>query len=112
MKTSIEPNHIIASTRLGIFVRLKSKPGKEKEVEKFLHESLAIIHKESATTIWFAIRLSESTFGIFEAFPHEEGRKSHLSGKVAKVLFEKASELLAQPPVVETFETLASKVQI
>ncbi len=58
---------------MALFVRLEAKPGKEPEVEKFLKGGLAIVEGEPATTAWFALRLGPSTFGIFDAFPNEEG---------------------------------------
>lgn len=98
------------TAKLGLLVRLESKPGKETEVEKFLRGGLTIVQGEPATTVWFALRLGASTFGIFDAFPDEAGRKAHLAGKVAAELFAQAPELFAKPPVVETLEILASKL--
>lgn len=98
--------------KVGLFVRLESKPGKEVEVENFLRSGLSLVEAEPDTTVWFAIRLGQSTFAIFDTFPHESGRQHHLSGKVAEALFAKASELFSQPPIVETFESLAIKLPI
>jgi quinol monooxygenase YgiN len=93
-----------------LFVRLEAKPGKEKEVEEFLRGGLAVVLQEPATTAWFAIRMGTSTFGIFDAFPDEAGRRAHLSGQVAAALMAKAPELLSQPPVVEKVNVLAAKL--
>ncbi len=93
-----------------LFVRLEAKAGKEVEVEGFLRGGLPIVMEEQATITWFAIRLGPSTFGIFDAFPDENGRQAHLSGRVASALMEKASELLAEPPVIEKAEVLAAKL--
>lgn len=98
--------------KLGLLVRLESKPGKEAEVEKFLRSGLPIVQAESSTTVWFAIRLGASTFGIFDTFPDESGRQQHLSGKVAEALFAQAPELFSQPPIVEMFESLAVKLPV
>jgi quinol monooxygenase YgiN len=95
---------------VGLLVRLEAKPGKEAEVESFLKSGLALVEDEPETTVWFAIRMGQSTFGIFDAFPDDSGRKAHLSGKVAAALMAKASELLAQPPVIENVDVLAVKL--
>src|ERR1700722_20058498 len=87
--------------KTALYVRLEAKPGKEKDVENFLLWGLPIVEDEPATIAWFAIRMSPSTFGIFDAFPDEAGRQAHLSGRVAQALGAKASELLAQPPKIE-----------
>ena len=96
--------------KVALFVRLEAKPGKEAEVENFLKSGLPIVQEEPATTAWFGIRLGPSTFGIFDAFPDEAGRQAHLSGRVAAALMAKASELLAQPPVIEMVDVLAAKL--
>ena len=96
--------------KFALFVRLEAKPGKEAEVESFLRGGLAIVQEEPATTAWFAIRMGQSTFGIFDAFPDEAGRQAHLSGRVAAALMAKAPELLAQAPVIEKVDVLAAKL--
>ena len=95
---------------LALFVRLEAKPGKEAEVESFLRAGLSMVQEEPATTVWFAIRLGPSTYGIFDAFPDESGRQAHLTGQVAAALMAKAPELLAQPPLIEKTDVLASKL--
>ena len=95
---------------VALFVRLEAKPGKENEVESFLISGLPIVQKEPATTAWFGIRLGPSSFGIFDAFPDEEGRQAHLSGKVAAALIAKAGDLLAKPPSIEKVDVLAVKL--
>jgi hypothetical protein len=79
-------------------------------VEDFLRSGLAIVQEEPATVAWFAIRMGPSTFGIFDAFPDENGRRAHLSGKVAAALKAKASELFAQPPSIEKIDVIAAKL--
>ncbi len=96
--------------KVALFVRLEAKPGKETEVEQFLKGGLPLVQAEPATTAWFGIRLGPSTFGIFDAFPDESGRKAHLSGKVAEALMAKAGELLARPPSIEKVDVLAAKL--
>jgi quinol monooxygenase YgiN len=95
---------------VGLYVRLESKPGKEAEVEAFLRGGLAVVEQEPATVAWFALRLGPSTFGIFDAFPDEDGRQAHLTGRVAAALMAKAPELLAQPPAIEKVDVLAAKL--
>jgi quinol monooxygenase YgiN len=93
-----------------LFVRLEAKPGKDAEVESFLRGGLPLVEEEPATVAWFGIRLGPTTFGIFDAFPDEAGRQAHLTGKVAAALMAKASQLFAQPPVIEKADVLAAKL--
>jgi quinol monooxygenase YgiN len=94
----------------GLFVRLEAKPGKAGEVEKLLQSGLALVEAEPKTITWFALRLGPSTFGIFDAFEDDSGRRAHLQGAVAAALKEKASELFAQPPSIGNVSVLAAKL--
>jgi quinol monooxygenase YgiN len=96
--------------RVALLVRLEAKAGKEAEVASFLRGALPLAQQEPATTAWFALQLGPSTFGIFDAFPDDSGRQAHLSGHIAAALMAKASELLAQPPVIEKVDVLAAKL--
>ena len=96
--------------RNGLVVRLQAKPGKEAEVAAFLKGGLALANAEPGTAVWFALQFGPSTFGIFDAFPGEAGRKAHLNGPIAAALMEKASDLLVAPPLIEKVDVLAAKV--
>ncbi|ALC16507.1 quinol monooxygenase YgiN [Desulfuromonas soudanensis] len=96
--------------KVSLFVRLEAKPGKEKEVEKFLLNGLPLVEDEPDTVAWFGLRLGPSTFGIFDAFPDEKGREAHLSGRVAAALMANAEDLLSTPPVIEKADVLAAKL--
>lgn len=96
--------------RVGLLVRLQAKPGKETEVVNFLKNGLTLANQEAATQVWFALRLGPATFGIFDAFADEAGRKAHMAGQIAAALMAKASELLAEPPQIEQVDILAAKI--
>jgi quinol monooxygenase YgiN len=66
--------------KFALFARLEAKPGKEAAVREFLEMGLALANREYTTPIWFALKLSESTFGVFDAFENEAGRQAHLEG--------------------------------
>lgn len=95
---------------VALYVQLEAKPGKEAEVEKFLLGGLPLVNDEPATIAWFGLRLGPSTFGIFDAFPDEEGRQAHLAGRVAEALMANAAELLAKPPMIQQVDVLAAKL--
>jgi len=96
--------------KVGLFVRLEAKPGKEAAVAEFLGSGLALAQQEPETTVWFALRLGPSTFGIFDAFPGDDGRKAHLNGPIAAALMAKAADLLSVPPKIEQLDVLAAKI--
>jgi quinol monooxygenase YgiN len=95
--------------KFAIVARVEAKSGKENEVETFLKSALSLAEDETETIHWFALKIGPSTFGIFDTFESENGRKAHLSGKIAAALMAKASTLLAQPPVIEEVELIAIK---
>ncbi len=95
--------------KFSLLARLEAKPGKEGEVEALLKSALALAQEEPATVHWFALKIGPSTFGIFDTFGDEAGRKAHLEGRIAAALMAKAPELLAKPPVIEQVELLAVK---
>jgi quinol monooxygenase YgiN len=96
--------------KVALLVRLEAKSGKETAVAKFLEGALSLANQESTTPVWFALRLGPSSFGIFDAFPDDAGRKAHLAGPIAAALMANATELLAQPPQIEQVDLLAVKL--
>src|ERR1700722_14238557 len=96
-------------SKLAIWAQLEAKPGKEKELEAFLKSAQPLAEREAGTVSWYAIKLGPGKYGIFHTFADENGRNAHLNGEIAKALFAKADELLAQAPKIEKPEVLASK---
>ena len=96
--------------RLGLYVKLEAKPGKQDEVAAFLRAGLELANQEERTAVWFAVRFGPTTFGIFDAFADEAGRTAHLEGPIAAALMAKAGELLALPPHIERYDVLGAKL--
>ena len=96
-------------SKLGLLVRLEAKAGKEKAVEDLITSAVSLAEKEGYTKTWYAFRINKSTFGIYDTFQNEEGRKSHLNGKIAQALMSNAPELLVDAPVIEPLDVLAVK---
>jgi quinol monooxygenase YgiN len=84
--------------------------GREEELANFLTSALPLAEDEPDTIAWFAIRMGNSTFGIFDAFPDDSGRQTHLNGPIAAALMAKADELLSEPPRIEPVDVLAAKL--
>ena len=95
--------------KFALLALLQAKPGKENEVEQFLKSAQPLAVKEADTTTWYALKLGQGKFGIFDTFQNEKGRDAHLTGEIAKALFAKAEDLFSTPPQVEKLEILASK---
>lgn len=99
-----------ATPTVGLLATMEAKRGKEAEVEDFLQSAVPLVNDEPATVAWFAIRLSGSTFGIFDVFPDDSGRDAHLNGKVAEALMAQAADLFSGAPNIRRIDVLASKV--
>lgn len=95
--------------KFALLARVEAKPGKENEVLEFLKGALPLAEAEPDTVRWYALKIGPSTFGIFDTFETEDGRKAHLAGKIAEALMANASALLAKDPVIEHVELLAVK---
>lgn len=95
--------------KLAIWAQLEAKPGKEKEVEQFLKSAQPLAEREAGTISWYAIKMGQGRYGIFDTFADENGRNAHLNGEIAKALSAKAKDLFAKPPEIAKPEILASK---
>lgn len=91
-----------------VLVRLEALPGKEDDVRAFLSQGLSIVEGEPKTVRWFGIQFGPSSFGIFDAFPDEDGRQAHLSGEVGKALGENTGVLFKEP-TIEQPDVVAEK---
>jgi quinol monooxygenase YgiN len=95
---------------VGLLATLKAKPGKEADLAEFLASALPLAEAEPDTTAWFAIKIDDATFGIFDVFPGTEGREAHLGGPIAAALMANADELLSSPPDIKAIDVLAAKL--
>ncbi len=96
--------------RVGLLIELQAKTGREAIVAKFLADALELANQEAGTPVWFALQIGPSTFGIFDAFTDDDGRKAHLRGSIAAALMANAAEWLSQPPKIAQVDVLAAKL--
>ncbi|MFJ4226923.1 putative quinol monooxygenase [Paenarthrobacter nicotinovorans] len=93
-----------------MLVTLKARAGKEKEVAEFLRSARSIVEQEEGTRAWFALQFDESTFGVFDVFPDDEARQTHLSGGVGQALAAQGAELFSVEPNIQNVDVLAFKL--
>lgn len=96
--------------KVGLWVPLEAKPGKEDEVAEFLKSALPLAEAEPGTIAWFVFQTGPSTFGIFDVFNDDDGRQAHLDGPIAAALMAKAEDLLAVAPSINPLDVLAAKL--
>jgi quinol monooxygenase YgiN len=94
-----------------LWVMLKAKPGKEKDVEEFLRQGASMALDEPLTVNWYGVKMGPGTYGVFDTFDGEEGRDAHVNGAIAKALMANAPDLFANANElrIERMEILAKK---
>jgi quinol monooxygenase YgiN len=95
--------------KFAIWATVQAKPGKEAQVEAFLKSAQTLAEAEPETVTWYAIKLGDGKFGIFDTFNDEAGREAHLNGEIAKALMANAKELLSADPQINKIGILAAK---
>jgi quinol monooxygenase YgiN len=99
----------IMTVKLGLLAMLEAKPGKENDLGAFLEAGRALAVAEKGTVTWYAFRISETEFGIFDSFETEADRQAHLNGEIPTALGTVAGDLLAKDPDIRTVEIIAVK---
>lgn len=94
---------------LGLLAQLEAKPGKGTELAAFLESGRALAAAEEGTVTWYAFKLNDTTFGIFDTFETDDARQAHIDGEIPKALATVGPELLASDPDIRTINILAVK---
>lgn len=97
------------SVTLGILALLEAKPGKGGELAEFLKAGRELAVAEEGTVTWYAFKISDTSYGIFDTFETEDARTAHLNGRIPAALGEVSGELLATAPVIRPVDLLAVK---
>ncbi len=93
----------------GLLATFETKPGKEQDFADFLVAGQALAQAEEGTATWYAFRIDDTTFGVFDTFESEEARQAHINGEIPRALGEHGPELLASDPVIRPVDVLATK---
>lgn len=94
---------------LGLLALLEAKPGKGDELAAFLQAGRDLALAEDGTLTWYAFKLGDTTYGIFDTFESSAGREAHLSGEIPKALAQIAPDLLATEPDIRMVAVVAVK---
>jgi quinol monooxygenase YgiN len=100
-------NHPMA--KYALYVSLKAKPGKEKDVEAFLKQGAEMSKKEAGTVNWYGLHEDEGLYSVFDTFDDEAGRDAHLNGEIAKALMANAETLFSEAPKIHKINIVADK---
>jgi quinol monooxygenase YgiN len=97
------------SVKFGLLVLLESKPGRGDDLGAFLEAGRALAAAEAGTVTWYAFKISDTAYGIFDSFETEAARQSHLNGEIPTALGQVAPDLLAKDPDIRTVDIVAVK---
>ena len=97
------------AVKLGLVAFLEAKPGKGDDLADFLRSGRELAVREEGTVTWYAFKVSDTTYGIFDTFEDEEARQAHLNGEIPKALAQVGPELLGSDPDIRPVEILAVK---
>ncbi|MCU1493671.1 MAG: hypothetical protein JWO62_1435 [Acidimicrobiaceae bacterium] len=97
------------TVRLGLLALLEAKPDKGDDLGAFLEKGRAIAAAEQGTVTWYAFKINETSYGIFDTFETEEARQEHLAGEIPRALAQVAEDLLAKEPDISAVDVVAVK---
>lgn len=97
------------TVKFGLLALLEAKPGKGDALAEFLEAGRALAVAEEGTVTWYAFKLSDTSYGIFDTFETEDARTAHLGGQITQALGQVAPDLLAADPDIRPVDILAVK---
>lgn len=96
--------------RTGILLQMQAKPGKDRQVERFLKATKPWAEQELRAAAYFVFKLGGGRFGAFVTSKDEKARDAQRCGRLAHVLFASAKELFDPLPIGENVEILVMKL--
>ena len=97
------------AVKFGLLALLEAKPDKGADLAAFLVAGRELALQEEGTVTWYAFKISDTSYGIFDTFETVEARQAHLDGEIPKALAAVAADLLAVDPDVRPINILAVK---
>lgn len=94
---------------LGILALLEAKAGKGDELAEFLKAGRELAVAEEGTVTWYAFKISDTSYGIFDTFTTGDARTAHINGQIPAALAEVSADLLARAPDIQPVSLLAVK---
>jgi hypothetical protein len=71
---------------LGILVLLEANPGKGDDLAAFLKAGRDLAVAEEGTVTWYAFKIDDTSYGIFDTFATDDARTAHINGPIPAAL--------------------------
>jgi hypothetical protein len=97
------------TVKFGLLALLEAKADKGADLAAFLVEGRELAVQEQGTRTWYALKITGTTYGIFDTFETVEARQAHIEGEIPKALAAVGSDLLAADPDIRAIDILAVK---
>ena len=94
---------------LGILALLEAKAGKGDELAAFLKAGRDLAVAEEGTVTWYAFKISDTSYGIFDTFATDDARTAHINGQIPAALAQVSADLLARAPDIQPVNLVAVK---
>jgi quinol monooxygenase YgiN len=94
---------------LGILALLEAKAGKGEQLAAFLKAGRELAVAEQGTVTWYAFKISDTSYGIFDTFVTDDARTAHINGQIPAALTQVSADLLAREPDIRPVNVLAVK---
>jgi quinol monooxygenase YgiN len=94
---------------LGILATLEARPGKAGELGTFLRAARDLAVAEEGTVTWYAFKISDTSYGIFDTFATDDARTAHINGQIPAALANVSADLLASAPDIRPVDVVAVK---
>ena len=94
---------------LGILALLEAKPGRGGELADFLKAGRELAVAEGGTVTWYAFKIDDTSYGIFDTFVTSDARTAHIKGQIPAALANVSADLLATAPDIQLVDVLAVK---
>ena len=94
---------------LGILALLEARAGKGDELAAFLKAGRDLAVAEEGTVTWYAFKISDTSYGIFDTFATDDARTAHINGQIPAALAQVSADLLTRAPDIQPVSLLAVK---
>ncbi|HEY2279459.1 MAG TPA: antibiotic biosynthesis monooxygenase, partial [Streptosporangiaceae bacterium] len=86
-----------------------AKAGKGEQLAAFLKAGRDLAVAEEGTVTWYAFKISDTSYGIFDTFATGDARTAHINGQIPAALAEVSADLLVRAPDIQPVSLLAVK---
>jgi hypothetical protein len=97
------------TVKFGLLATVEAKPDKGADLAAFLVAGRELAMQEEGTVTWYAFKISDTTYGIFDTFDTVEDRQAHIDGEIPKALAAVGADLLAGDPDIRPIDIVAQK---